>query len=67
MFSHTSPCERTILLLYVDDMIVTGDDIVILQCTETLLHQQFEMKNLRLLHYFLGIEVTYGHRDYLLS
>jgi hypothetical protein len=26
MFFHTSPCGRTLLLLCVDDMIITGDD-----------------------------------------
>eukprot|EP00253_Pinus_taeda_P026183 PITA_26183 len=40
----------------VDDLILTGDDLLILSCKEDLA-REFEMKDLGLLHYFLGLEI----------
>jgi len=45
-----------IIVLYVDDLILTGDELLILSCKEDLA-REFEMKDLGLLHYFLGLEI----------
>ena len=45
-----------ILLLYVDDLFVTGMDGVIAD-TKRNLATEFEMKDLGMMHYFLGMEV----------
>jgi hypothetical protein len=45
-----------IIMLYVDDLILTGDEQMIHSCKEDLA-KKFEMKNLGLLHYFLGLEI----------
>ena len=45
----------TILLLYVDDMIITGDDMQSMQDLKNFLGRQFEMKDLSPLNYFLGL------------
>lgn len=42
-----------VLLLYIDGMIVTGDNQNFLNW-----FHEFEMKELGFIHYFLGIEVT---------
>ena len=45
-----------ILLLYVDDLFVTGEDGLIAD-TKRKLIAEFEMKDLGMMHYFLGMEV----------
>jgi hypothetical protein len=45
-----------IIVLYVDDLILTGDEQMIHSCKEDLA-KEFEMKDLGLLHYFLGLEI----------
>jgi hypothetical protein len=44
-----------ILLLYVDDLFRIGDDKVIIECKINLA-SEFEMKDLGMMLYFLGLE-----------
>ena len=46
-----------LVVIYVDDLIVTGDNDVDIDDVKLLLKQKFKMKDLGELHYFLGIEV----------
>ena len=57
----------TILIIYVDDMIITGDDSKEIRWLEQRLSQEFEMKNLGGLKYFLGIEVLRSKEGISLS
>jgi hypothetical protein len=45
-----------IIVLYVDDLILTGDEQLIHSCKEDLA-KEFGMKDMGLLHYFLGLEI----------
>ena len=45
-----------IIVLYVDDLILTGDDQLIKSCKEDLA-REFEMKDMGLMHYCIGMEV----------
>ncbi|XP_026430006.1 uncharacterized protein LOC113326504 [Papaver somniferum] len=57
MFTRSTKKGMVILLLYVDDMVITGDDIVGITSLKSHLSSCFEMKDLGPLRYFLGIEV----------
>jgi Reverse transcriptase (RNA-dependent DNA polymerase) len=46
-----------ILIIYVDDMIITGNDTKEIESLEERLSKEFEMKSLGGLKYFFGIEV----------
>ena len=48
--------EILILVLYVDDLFLTGSLRFIVDCKKNLA-EEFEMKDLRRMHYFLGMEV----------
>ncbi|KAJ4721194.1 Retrovirus-related Pol polyprotein from transposon TNT 1-94 [Melia azedarach] len=54
-------------LLYVDDMIITGDDTDGIFALKTSLQKHFEMKDLGQLNYFLGLEVLSDSDGYYLS
>ena len=48
----------TTLIVYVDDMVLTGDDPCEMKALQEYLATKFEMKDLGQLKYFLGIEVA---------
>jgi hypothetical protein len=62
-----SPHGRTLLLLYVDDMIITGDDLEYIAFVKAHLSDQFLMSDLGPLRYFLGIEFSSTPEGFLLS
>jgi len=64
---HSQEGNLTLLLVYVDDMIVAGDDGHEKQILKEKLAAQFEMKDLGKLKYFLGIEVTYSKKGIFIS
>ena len=67
LFLRRSHHGITILLLYVDDMIITCDDMNGIQDLKHFLSHQFEMKDLGPLNYFLGLEVSSSADGYYLT
>ena len=47
------------LLLYVDDIIITGNNSTIISSIIKLFGTDFDLKDLGLLHYFLGLQIDY--------
>jgi hypothetical protein len=58
LFVHMSPRGRTLLLLYVDDMIITDDDPEYIAFIKARFSDQFLISDLGPLRYFLGIEIS---------
>jgi hypothetical protein len=56
LYYHIDGNECLILFLYVDDVFLTGSERLIVECKQALT-VEFEMKDLGLMHYFLGLEV----------
>ena len=58
MFVLGTGSHILVLLLYVDDIILTGSSTTLLLSFISTLSNQFTMKDLGDLHYFLGLQVT---------
>jgi hypothetical protein len=67
LFVHVSPHDRTLLLLYVDDMIITGDDPEYIAFVKAHLSDQFLTSDIGPLRYFLGIEISSMPEGFFLS
>lgn len=65
--------EPLLLLLYVDDLFLIGAEVLIIQCKRELV-SKFEMKDLGLMHCYLGLEILQndygiivGQRKYIIT
>lgn len=56
-----------IVLVYVDDLLITGDNKILIKEAKDVLHQQFKLKDLSELRYFLGIEVLRSKAGVILN
>src|ERR1700677_2176278 len=56
-----------ILVLYVDELILTGSDSKLLNHVKTILKKKFEMTDLGFLHYFVGLQVLQTNEGLFLS
>ena len=59
LFIKRSSTTITIAAVYVDDIILTGNNMAVIQSLKSHLHRIFSIKDLGRLSYFLGIEVSY--------
>jgi hypothetical protein len=67
LFLRTTNAHTIFILLNVDDMIITSDDILGIHGLQSFLSRNFVMKDLGTLSYFLGLEVTSSADGYYLS
>jgi len=67
VFYRHSGRRIALLAVYVDDIIITGDDEVEIKRMKENLSKEFEVKDLGQLKYFLGIEVARSPKGIVLS
>ena len=58
MFTHSQGASFTVLLVYVDDILLTGNNPTCVTTLKKFLDDQFGLKDLGSLRYFLGLEVA---------
>lgn len=61
LFIFHSDLGSLILLLYVDDMLLTRSTLALVTSFIQLLSRDFSMKDLGPIHHFLGIEISHNH------
>jgi Reverse transcriptase (RNA-dependent DNA polymerase) len=66
-FIYRQKTDVAYLLVYVDDIVLTGNNSILLNQFITILDQKFTIKDLGDLHYFLGIEVQRHDKGLLLT
>ena len=67
VFYKNSSYGIILLVVFVDDIVITGSDSKGILPLKSFLHSQFHTKDLGMLKYFLGVEVMRSKRDILLS
>ncbi|CAM8888151.1 unnamed protein product [Rhodiola kirilowii] len=67
LFVRTHGDSLTYMLVYVDDLVLTGSDSNFISEFIIELHQTFSLKDLGLLNYLLGVEVKQQHGCLLLN
>ena len=73
-FKHSGQEKITILIVYVDDIIVIGNDSEEVERIKQMMAKEFEVKDLGALRYFLGMEfarskkvISVSQRKYILD
>ena len=66
-YRHLNGGGVIILIVYVNDIIITGSNQAEIQWLKGVLSIEFEVKDLRKLKYFLGMEATRSKEDIVVS
>ena len=67
VFYRNSQAGIILLVVYVDNIIITGNDMVGISSLKSFLYGQFHTKDLGMLKYFFGVEVMRSKREICLS
>ena len=67
VFYRNSQAGIILLVVYVNDIIITGDDMAGISSLKSILHGQFHTKDLGMLKYFLDVEVMRSKHGIFLS
>lgn len=67
MFTKRKKDNFMEILIYVDDLLIIGDDDKLIHETKDVLHHKFKVKDLGKFRYFLGIEMMRSSKKILLN
>ncbi|KAM1815735.1 hypothetical protein ACFX12_000216 [Malus domestica] len=67
LFVRTRAASKLVVLIYVDDLIITGDNAAEITTLKQSLQQKFAVKDLGVLKYFLGIEMASSYKGLFLN
>nr|XP_017187364.2 uncharacterized protein LOC108173209 [Malus domestica] len=67
LFVRSSTSGKLVVLIYVDDLIVTGDNMSEISALKQYLNHKFAIKDLGILKYFIGIEIAHSHKGCFLN
>jgi Reverse transcriptase (RNA-dependent DNA polymerase) len=67
LFIRVKQPNITVILVYVDDIIITGNNKESIQHIKKQLKDKFDIKDLGYLQYFLGIEIAHSQGNLFLS
>ena len=67
VFYRNSNTSLILQVVYVDDIVITGNDSAGISSLKSFLQTQFQTKDLGLLKYFLGIEISRCKKGIFLS
>ena len=67
VFYKSSRASIILLVVYINDIVITGNDMACISSRQSFLHGQFHTKDLGMLKYFLGVEVMRSKRRIFLS
>lgn len=67
LFIKQDSSDITIMVVYVDEIIITGSNETLIVASKAHLHNTFSIKDLGLLNFFLGIEISKTEDGYILT
>ncbi|PRQ53440.1 putative RNA-directed DNA polymerase [Rosa chinensis] len=67
LFIRIGSTSKLLVLIYVDDLIITGDNAEEIELLKQSLRNRFAIKDLGILKYFLGIEMATSHKGLFLN
>lgn len=67
LFTRKKGDNIVIILVYVDDLLITGNDHTLIQESKTALQEKFKIKDLGEMKYFFGIEIARSKEGILMN
>ena len=67
LFIQRSGPNIILLVVYVDDILITGTNPTIIEALKTHLHTTLSIKDLGSLHFFLGMEASFSDKGIILT